>query len=714
MLIKFQCPSCQHRLRAESAHAGRRATCSRCKKPLTVPDTSTLPADDHAAHDDADQIEPTPEQPPPALPAPSFISFPCPGCGKRIGFPGQGAGAPANCPACRALVMVPEKAGGESFIIGGAPTAPSPAPLPYGEGERKLEIRNPKFEGKGKHENGKVNTPPSPLLKVTPREAHAPVNHAPHRNCIAEHAHAVAHTPPAKRRMSLKAALLSALALLAVVAVAGPWVQRMLTRAKTLPAPAPKADAGRATLRAAETLKRDAAPASAPGIQVAPSTGEKVAAPAESGGAVTDAMAVDPVESFEIRRSAAGERAVATADLLDTLTQRDTKHTRGEDEDEAAAPAPEKKAGAEEKPAAKPGKTLIEHLTQPEPAPEPKPEAAPAAPVAPAAAPAAAAARPVLAPLPCEKCMGTKTIPLAAFTPFVWLQSEQPNPSAAIPWRPCPQCQAGPDAAALVQAEIEQMKGALAAHRKWEGERGRKYTFAQTRHVTVRAELSEAALRRVATTMENLASHLEQTTQTTVLTQTRPGTHELLVFNEPPTRVYFLMPGAFRNDINERFRQAFVANQIPQRPAENAAVFKLGRMMMAEATEGKAPAWLTEGFAAYCENAVLKKNLVCALHQPNEAVRYGENWDSAIKRLALQKKLPAWEHLFAANRAEMSATEYAADYSIVAFLMRTTPRNFARFVVEQRNGTGSAAALEMVYGKPVKEIQAAWAQWAAR
>lgn len=768
MLIKFHCPVCQHRLRADSVHAGRRATCSRCKQPVTVPETSTVNGDDKAAPADAEPIEPSaevsgvaavvpieepdakkehgvevpgdaaprpavspeargetaldraPETPallrvPPttSAPAPSsasqkaaapaFITFNCPGCGRKIGFPAHLPGTPANCPACHLAIMIPEKSGGESFVIGGVPPPPDASQAPKAQPARQGNAP--------RHASSPGHVVKLPSLPPHGRSAHVqgPDVHVPD---------AAAEKHGSRRRIAaLWVTLIAGLAVLAAIAIAGPRLRRWLAGGGTALATATASPAGtaeRTGARDAPGAQGDgvsepsaglgAPPTSWTGLSVPPSLAETSAGPA--GGrdtpglpatAAPDGSAVDPVEPLEIRPAT----AEPTADLAALLAMKDKKNNRGDDDDEEPAArkppaAPRTSGGGIEK--------AIDRLANPQPEPKPadKPQrqaAGPAAKVAPT-------------PLACEKCMGTKFLPLASFTPYVHLEKDGwPNPAAAVPWQYCPQCQSGKDGATLVQAETERLKTALEQHKKLQDQTRQTLLYAETRHVAIHAQLPEGSLRRVAAMLETLAAHLEQATLTTVLTQTRPNTHELVIFSDVQAYGAHHSGGGRKSEQDERHKQVFVVSQGLQRPPENMALFKLGRMLMAEATDGKAPAWLMEGFAAYCENAVTRRNLCYPQTAPGDDFKYGESWDAALKRLAAQNKLPALERFFPLSRTNMSVTDYMASYSLVACLLKSSPRNFARFALEVRNGVPAGDALERVYGRSPKDMQAVWAQW---
>jgi len=748
MQIKFRCPACNHKLRAESAHAGRRAACSKCRQPVTVPAASTANGDDKAASDAIEPLESgsavalvaaEPDtQPPPAPPpaqghAPAiFITFNCPGCGKRVGFPANLPGTPAKCPACQLTVMIPDKSGGESFIIGdaaphgAAPHAPRPS---TGEGAAELaqathaelaqatRVTPPSKEAAPHPQPEKANNGGAAAVPKPPAPSHVP--HAARLGATGERHPVSRRLEPAsgplrgdaRRRLPLWALLLIGLALLAAIAVGGPWLQRLLGGIGRTRAPASTASEPRVS---ASDDGRSPAATPAPAVAELAMDKPPVAGLREDGpDQEPPAVAVtppDPLEPVEIRLAPNAGPAVRT-DLGEVLTLRDRKQNR--DEDDIEEPPPKTKKSPAPAAAAAPaggGSFLEKQLDK---LAGPKDEMTPGEPaaVAPEAEPVIMA-RPAAAPLACEKCLGTHFVPRAPFVPYVFVERETPSPAAAVPWLYCPQCQGGQENAGLAQAEAERLKTVLAAHRKLADQAHQAMTYAETHHVALHAQLPDGSLRRVGETLERLAAHLEQTTQSTALCQTRPATHDLVIFSDVQGYLSFRGARGRRSETEERHKQSFtVGPGLP--PAENMALFRLGRMFMAEASDGKAPAWLMEGFAAYCENAVLHRNLCCPQSASRDEVKPGENWDAALKRLATQGKLPQFERLSSANRGNMSPNDYAASCSLVTFLFKTNPRDFVRFVFEIRGGALTPQALERVYGRNTKEVQAAWAQWVA-
>ncbi|MCZ7645559.1 MAG: hypothetical protein M5U26_09785 [Planctomycetota bacterium] len=157
MPIKFRCPLCQRKIRVRDEFAGKRGGCPNCKQPIDIPAESTLdehdnpvgaadpgetpPVEAATATAEVEEISPKEaarlmqsrqsgrEAPKsvddtaavPSATAGSFIRFDCPNCAKPMGFPSAMASQAATCPACRARVMIPERSGELSFLVGAVP-----------------------------------------------------------------------------------------------------------------------------------------------------------------------------------------------------------------------------------------------------------------------------------------------------------------------------------------------------------------------------------------------------------------------------------------------------------------------------------------------------------------------------------------------------------------------------------------------------------------
>jgi hypothetical protein len=296
--------------------------------------------------------------------------------------------------------------------------------------------------------------------------------------------------------------------------------------------------------------------------------------------------------------------------------------------------------------------------------------------------------------------------------------------SNAVPWRLCSRCAAKVDPQTLVSTEAARIAASAAAHKLWEEQAGAKLSFAETHHVSLRSTLSESELKIVANALEQLTSLLQQNTQCTLLTQTRPDTDLILIGADKAGYWAFLdaLKAQFpKEDFSlQKSSTGFMTSHLAcfdaQRGggmgARSMALYQLAEMMMIRATDGKAPTWLRMGFASYCENIITKKNLVYAFAYEKNEVHFGENWDNEIKKFASQSKLKTWDQIFLCNAIGMSSLDYLTCYSMVSFFMNTDPKLFPKLVLAFKEGLDSEKAIQKVYSSDHQRMQNMWAQWA--
>jgi len=327
----------------------------------------------------------------------------------------------------------------------------------------------------------------------------------------------------------------------------------------------------------------------------------------------------------------------------------------------------------------------------------------------------------------CPACRGLGIVPLKPLRPYVHVEgSPAPKPQNTIRCRYCPKCQPDRDPQTLVQAEAERLKTAGRKHLEWERKTGWNLVRVETHHVTIHAQLPPAEARRAAMAVEMMTAHLQQLTKSMELTPTRPDNCEIIILWEKANYLRFLklmepqwaaeagklwamLPqmGGWTSGQTSFFYQVAGSDQPPAHMAVHLAA---SRQLLA-ATGHRAPTWLYEGFAAYCEYAVLRKNLVHSVHYSSGDVRIGPNWPWEIRRFAAAGRLRPWKDLLARDLADYQAVDYLSAYAIVAFLINTDPAGFLDFVRNVREGLDGRTALEKAYGKSVEQLQARWLRW---
>ncbi len=700
MAIDFQCPECKAAVRVPEIHAGKKASCPGCKQTIRIPGVEKTP--ETAAASTPAEGEPKLEAveppkpveasaaanvpvPPVAAPAPSatatagkYIKFACPSCAKMTGFEAKFAGTAQPCPSCKAKVMVPDQSDGDSFIVA---SVPGDKEKP---GARKVETH-----------------------------AHAHPTHA--------------HKPAKRKTESAGLPVLGALAGVAaiglIITAAVYWPRKVPTSGtEHASGPLdPKTPASTATATALSTGTSTVATAKPPSDSVTKKLDEKTS---DNDGMEIGARPEAPP---------APKPPETVADILSTKERK----TGREDENENATNVPPKSTPNNDP--SNPSSEVMKELAKKTPPPDddPKPDtskkppvaspkntiaATPPKPFTPAPAPNIAAA-----PAVCPQCLGMTYVPIIPAKTYIRFSNEPLNATAyaaAVPWRWCPKCQAGKDAAPLVAAEQTRLSGVQAINEHWEQLTRAKLSTVETHHVTIRSTMPEPEVRGVATALEQLTGQLEQLTQTVVLTQTRPDTDELMIawdaqgylafvnalMAQEPTQNWamaqnsggFLLP----------HRGVFNANRGAMAHPKHMALYQFGEMEIVQATDNKAPTWLRYGFASYCENVITHKNLVYAFQYEKNEVRFSDNWDNEIKKYASQGKLKTWDQAFLIQPIGMSSLDYLTCYSMVSFMMNTDAKLFPKYCLALKDGMDSEKAFEKVYNMDVKRLQQMWVNWA--
>ncbi|MBE7463958.1 MAG: hypothetical protein HS116_10800 [Planctomycetes bacterium] len=691
MSVKFRCPLCERKIRVRDEYAGKRGGCPNCKKQIDIPAASTLDENDQPIGA-AEPSDPPPVEAPtavaeveevspeeaaklmqkkkasasashaPKVEAAAFITFQCPNCQKPAGFPANMAQQPAMCPACRARVMVPARSGEASFLVGAVPKAAraagSSAATPAVDAPKEREKIPLKWIGIGGGIAAAV------MLGIllgrggtnAPQAAQAP------------------ESPPASPTAPKPAE---------------PHSEPPHAQTPVLPAPESKAVA-----------RSEAAPQVPEEPQVA-TVGPATPPPTEPAAPAVVAEApktVDPASALMVK-----DRPPARSKLDEEMDP---------DEEPAVAVAPPRSGPpAVEPPALNDPAPLPE--TDPK-APAPVPEVKPAPKVAPPPEPAkpglAAIYQPILPP-----------------RAFVHLESEVPPPPQAwIPWMFQANYTGSRDPKVLLDEAKASYETVEQKHRNWETITGMQLVRVDTHHITVHAQLPEATAKNVGLQIEQLTNLLQQQTRSIALTPTRPHTHEILILWDEVG--YNKLIDAFEKQVpGEHWKLArqstggmsrnlgyFNSKQAQAPGPHHMALFQFAKQSMLEATDGQAPAWLSEGFAALCENMVTQKNLVYSFRYEANAVKFGENWDQDIRKFALQSKLKTWDLIFPLDLIGMGSLDYLTCYSMVSYLYKSDNQRFIKLVDAIRAGRDSQAAVEEAYGRKLAEIQAMWGQWAMR
>ena len=330
---------------------------------------------------------------------------------------------------------------------------------------------------------------------------------------------------------------------------------------------------------------------------------------------------------------------------------------------------------------------------------------------------------------PCEDCAGLGIMPLKNRKPYYHIEG-QPPPKAenAMAARWCPKCQADKKDQELIDAQTERFKTALDAHKKWEKETGFSLTRIETRHIVVHTQMPPAECLKIAQGFEVLAAHLQDLTGNMELTRTRPETYEMMCFLEQPPFEHFRIVleklwtvdergpswsqsrgiGAFDHQLLPFFYETRVL--LAQRPPVHGVCFMGGRRQLYVATNYRAPRWLAEGFAEYCEFVAMKKNLWHTVYNMNPGPTPGD-WVSQVRQLAEAGQLRPWQEQMTRDIRDWDVRDYLQTFGMAAFLIQTKPKEFLSVTRKLRAGTEDKVAIEEAYGKTIDKLEPECTKW---
>jgi len=317
---------------------------------------------------------------------------------------------------------------------------------------------------------------------------------------------------------------------------------------------------------------------------------------------------------------------------------------------------------------------------------------------------------------PCSQCLGTGYIPISGLPNYVRAEGEGAKPEAAVPWKQCPKCQLGHDAKEL--QSIESSRDAFNNQKPMESKTGLHFSAVETRHVTLYGQDAVSELKSIAEHLEKLTGHLETITGFTVLTPCRPDQESIFVLNDQNSYDAMLSKAFGQKGDSLAFKVATSTSQQaclfwPKKPIPrtNIAVFNFASMLIQNATNTKCPPWLREGFAAYCEKAIMGNNMNYTIAYEVNEVKFEKDWNAQIKKFAEDRKLKKWNEMFPIDMISLGPLKYLTCYSMVSFLVKADPKAFAKMVAMIRDGEPSITAVEKAYGRKIDDLQAAWGSW---
>jgi hypothetical protein len=150
---------------------------------------------------------------------------------------------------------------------------------------------------------------------------------------------------------------------------------------------------------------------------------------------------------------------------------------------------------------------------------------------------------------------------------------------------------------------------------------------------------------------------------------------------------------------------------IKTRPPSCGAVFMTARRQLQLAADWRAPFWVTEGFSAYGDNVVHKRNRWFTVYSPRQ-IPVGD-WMVEARKLVGEKKQQSWKAIFKRELIDWEAPDHVQTMSMAAFLFESEPAKFLSYLKRLRNGEEPVEAMEGAYNASLSDIEERWARWVA-
>jgi hypothetical protein len=330
----------------------------------------------------------------------------------------------------------------------------------------------------------------------------------------------------------------------------------------------------------------------------------------------------------------------------------------------------------------------------------------------------------------CKICLDTGFVPLSDRRAYVHLEGERaPDPAVCVPWRHCPKCRGDREPEELVQVEKDRLNEAGASNAEWEKRCNFRLIRVEARHVALHCDMPADMARRQGQAAESLAAYLQQQTKSVYLTQTRPGTTEILyvwdkakylkmielcktIDEFKANKDWALL--AQLSGFNGSITSIHNAETNKQLPPEHTTISRLAMRNLIRATNGNEPDWLRCGFAYTCEHSLTRKVLVHYVSYRNNEVRLGADWIVEARKYVSARQLIPWDTLFRTPLSDFMAADHVSSFAAVLYLFRTDPRKFVLYCFALRNREEPTPALERIYGKPLKQLQTDCARWISK
>ena len=281
----------------------------------------------------------------------------------------------------------------------------------------------------------------------------------------------------------------------------------------------------------------------------------------------------------------------------------------------------------------------------------------------------------------------------------------------------------------LIDAQAERLKTAGVRHQEIEKKLFYGLTRVETHQLVLHTQLPLAEARKTALALEAMKTHLQQATGTMMLSPLRVEEDEMILVVGRANYMRLLKMVEVENEGNlgESWHllpevsggtvgrtSVFYVQEPFLYMASHQAVSKAAGLSIQKASGERCPQWMVAGFASYCENVVLKKNLVRKVNYQINETPIGPNWALEVKRLAAARALKPWDQVMKLELRDFEAIDYIQSYAMTAYLFQRDPQKFLDLLELFADGGEVTPSIEKAYGQSTAELQTDWVRWLLR
>ncbi|MCX7805093.1 MAG: hypothetical protein N3A38_07885 [Planctomycetota bacterium] len=137
-------------------------------------------------------------------------------------------------------------------------------------------------------------------------------------------------------------------------------------------------------------------------------------------------------------------------------------------------------------------------------------------------------------------------------------------------------------------------------------------------------------------------------------------------------------------------------------------------VIMKNASGGKAPAWLEEGFASWCEYLMFRNCRFYTIAYEDNRIDMRGSWSESVRKGIVAGTTLTIPQLMEIELRGLKPLVYQQCWSFATYLIARGAKHYEKAVSDIRSGTAPAAAIEKAYGQKASDMTHSWARWASQ